>query len=70
MHEASEVDTAAAPLEDVSLRVETPLPWRTVMVLGIVILSDSISGTVIFPFQSFMVDDFHISKNKAEVGMH
>ena len=71
MHEAP---TAEVPdlvgSEDAPTRTERPLPWKTVIVLGIVILSDSISGTVIFPFQGFMVDDFHIAASTSQVGMH
>ena len=69
MHEAPVDDEAdLKSSRDAPVRIETPLPWKTVLVLGIVILSDSISGTVIFPFQGFMVDDFRIADSTTQIG--
>lgn len=70
MHEALTEVADPAGSDDAPVRRETPLPWKTVVVLGIVVLSDSISGTVIFPFQGFMVDDFRIAASTSQIGMH
>lgn len=48
----------------------TPLPWPQVLTLLVCRLADPLSFTVLFPFVYFMVRDFHLTENDAEVGFY
>ncbi|KAF9085796.1 hypothetical protein BGX29_001770 [Mortierella sp. GBA35] len=46
----------------------TPLPKIPLFVLSVVIFSEPLTSTILFPFVYFMVTDFHITKNEDEIG--
>ncbi|KAK3813641.1 MAG: major facilitator superfamily domain-containing protein [Linnemannia elongata] len=46
----------------------TPLPKIPLFVLGVVIFSEPLTSTILFPFIYFMVTDFHITENEDEIG--
>ncbi|KAI7828538.1 major facilitator superfamily domain-containing protein [Gamsiella multidivaricata] len=46
----------------------TPLPRVPLFVLSIVIFSDPLTSTILFPFVYFMVWDFHLTDNEDEIG--
>ncbi|GJJ76945.1 hypothetical protein EMPS_09304 [Entomortierella parvispora] len=46
----------------------TPLPKIPLFVLSVVIFSEPLTSTILFPFVYFMVRDFHITENEEEIG--
>ncbi|KAL6072099.1 RNA polymerase III subunit Rpc25 family protein [Balamuthia mandrillaris] len=48
----------------------TPLPWRKVGGICVVIGAQSITETILFPFVGFMVADLGVAPTKAEVGYY
>ncbi|KNE54029.1 hypothetical protein AMAG_00029 [Allomyces macrogynus ATCC 38327] len=46
----------------------TPLPMRSMAVLLVCILSEPFSLSVLFPFVYFMVRDFHVTDDEAQLG--
>ena len=48
----------------------TPLPWRIIGCLSIVMISEPISLTILFPFVYFMVKDFQLSQDERDIGYY
>ncbi|ORZ23796.1 major facilitator superfamily domain-containing protein [Lobosporangium transversale] len=51
-----------------SPQTPTPLPKVPLFVLSIVIFSEPLTSTILFPFVYFMVRDFHITESEDEIG--
>jgi MFS family permease len=48
----------------------TPLPWRQMLVICLVIFANFFAGNVIFPFVPFMIHDFFPTLPKSELGYY
>ncbi|KAG0164328.1 hypothetical protein DFQ30_010131 [Apophysomyces sp. BC1015] len=48
----------------------TPLPKLQMLVIGIVLLSDPLTSTILFPFIYFMIKDFHMTNDDTDIGRY
>ncbi|KAG0164604.1 hypothetical protein DFQ28_009172 [Apophysomyces sp. BC1034] len=48
----------------------TPLPKIQMLVIGIVLFSDPLTSTILFPFIYFMIKDFQITDDETEIGRY
>ncbi|CAG8695326.1 7225_t:CDS:2, partial [Cetraspora pellucida] len=49
---------------------ETPLPKMIMFVLSVIVFSEPMNSTILFPFIYFMVRDFGVSKDEKEIGRY
>eukprot|EP00760_Papus_ankaliazontas_P037200 PhM_4_TR8441/c0_g1_i1/m.51252 len=64
----NELDSSRSP--PIQRRKATPLPLRDLFVLGVVMVNESLSVCVIFPFVGYLVDTFHVADSKDSVGYY
>jgi MFS family permease len=66
------MSTAERRLEQISgvKKPVTPLPFKTIFTLCIVIFAEPMTFTIIFPFVYYMVRDFKISDDERNIGMY
>eukprot|EP00760_Papus_ankaliazontas_P037208 PhM_4_TR8441/c0_g1_i6/m.51259 len=57
-------------IQSTALIPPTPLPLRDLFVLGVVMVNESLSVCVIFPFVGYLVDTFHVADSKDSVGYY
>ncbi|CAO3669583.1 unnamed protein product [Rhizopus stolonifer] len=48
----------------------TPLPKLQMFIISIVLLSEPLTSTILFPFIYFMLKDFHLSDDEKEIGTY
>ncbi|KAI9027375.1 major facilitator superfamily domain-containing protein [Phycomyces nitens] len=48
----------------------TPLPRLQILVISIVLFSEPLTSTILFPFIYFMIKDFHLSDDEKEIGAY
>ncbi|KAF0387778.1 MFS general substrate transporter [Gigaspora margarita] len=70
-HESDpEIRTVNDQKKERKIRKETPLPKTTIFVLSVIVFSEPMNSTILFPFVYFMVRDFGVSDDDKEIGRY
>ncbi|CAG8443190.1 1377_t:CDS:2 [Gigaspora rosea] len=70
-HESDqEIRTVNDQKKERKIRKETPLPKMTIFVLSVIVFSEPMNSTILFPFIYFMVRDFGVSDDDKEIGRY
>ncbi|CAG8649943.1 25221_t:CDS:2, partial [Dentiscutata erythropus] len=65
-----EIRTVSIQKKERKIGKETPLPKMTMFVLSVIVFSEPMNSTILFPFVYFMVRDFGVSDDDKEIGRY